>query len=446
MILEIQDIVSKEDGMAHVAFPEGLTLGEVFDHEETLRAFKGQILQIIVNGKTVADWRGLCPKKSDKVRMLFMPKDIGIGAIIAIISAVVSVTQLFIGLFSKPKSPKEESGPRDSPSFGFQGIRDTFAPGGVVPVNFGVHRLGGQVLMYRVEVAADRRGQEMAMLLSLGEGTVSSITCVKINNLFATDIESLSIESRLGQTSQSVMSGFDQIRNTFFDGREISTISVIYTNVGKEIESVDLQVVAPGGLWKDDLGPPNPKRNPITVFYTVETRATGAGDFTDVQTRAFTAKAFDDVYDNFGVAFPSAGQWDLRVTWVGASSNNKTDQTQDKNDITLKNVTEYQVLPSNLNDLSFSGTALLGISAAATAQLHGGRPNVTALVYGRDVRVYDSEDSFSVLFTQNPAWHVIDYLTNSVYGMGRYIDINDINIQSFIDFGTFCDSQVDVCS
>ena len=32
------------------------------------------------------------------------------------------------------------------------------------------------------------------------------------------------------------------------------------------VQEVDLQVIAPNGIWKDDLGPPNPKRNPNTIL------------------------------------------------------------------------------------------------------------------------------------------------------------------------------------
>ena len=61
---------------------------------------------------------------------------------------------------------------------------------------------------------------------------------------------------------------------------------------------------------------------------------------------------------------------------------------------------------------------------------------------GRSVRAYSDETTFVTTWTRNPAWCVLDYMTNSMYGMGAYITTSDANIQSFIDFATLCTSQV----
>ncbi len=449
MIIEIQDIIDKEQGFAHIALPEETSLGEVFDGDEKLRSFQDHIVQAKLNGQTIADWRALRPGKSDKVTFFFLPKEIGsaIAAIISIaqiIAAVVSVTLFIVGLFNQPKSPKSERGPIESSTYGFEGLRNTFAPGNVIPVTYGVHRVAGQMLMFAVDVSADRKGQEMSLLISLGHGEVSCVTCVKINNVFATEIPSLTITNRLGTTSQEPINGFTRIRNTFFDGRDVSTRSIIYTTQGKTVEGVDLQIVAPGGLFSTEGKGKHPGRQHLNyVDYTVEIRPTGATDYTSVETRRFSALSNQPIFDAFGISFPDISQWDLRLTWIGALTDRTP--TLDHVALNLKNVTEYEELSQRLSSLAFSGTVLLGLRAAATEFLQGGRPTISALMFGRNVRLYDTVESFSTVWTQNPAWPLLDYMTNSVYGVGKYISVGDIDIQSFIDFATLCDSTVNVC-
>ncbi len=455
MIIEIQDIIQKEQAFGHVALCPGLTLGQIFDKDEKLRAFQDHIVQATFNGQTVNDWKSLSPGKNDKVKLLYLPKAFvaaglfAVGAFIisniGLILTVISIARFLVSLFNPPKSPKSEQGPRESATYGFQGIQNTFIPGNVIPVTYGVHRVGGQMLMWAVDVSANRKGQDMSLLISLGHGDVSCVTCVKINNVFATEVPSLTITTRLGTSSQEPIDGFTRIRNTFFDGRDVSTRSIIYTTFGKTVEGVDLQLVAPQGIFEIIGKGKHPNRKTwMSIDYTVEKRPTGDGDFTMVATRRFQAFSIQPMFDNFGLSFPSIGQWDVRLTWVGAKKDR--DSTLDHNKLNLKNVTEYEELSQRLSSFAFSGTVLLGIRAAATEFLHGGRPNITALMFGRPVRVYDTVESFSTVWTQNPAWPLLDYMTNSVYGVGKYISVDDVDIQSFIDFATLCDSTVSVCS
>ena len=440
MIIEVQDIVGKGEEFAHIALPEGYTLGDVFTMDDSLKKFQDHIVQVTVNGVNCPEWRSLNPGKNERVKFFHVPADP-----ISIILAVISVVRFIIGLFNQPKPPQLEQGPKKSKVFTFEGLQNGFAPGDVLPVTYGVHRIGGQVLMFHVDVRDDRKGQEMGMLVSLGHGEVSCITCVKINNLFATEVPSLTIQTRLGGTSQSVMDGFDVIKNTFADGRDVSTGSIIYTTTTKICESVDLQVLAPNGLSARVAKGTHPERfENQFVIYTIETRPTGeGGDFTLVDSRRFTGAQLDKIFDVRAVTFPALGQWDIRLRWVDAAhtSSNKNAIT----DIILQNVTEFEQLSGRLDSLAYSGEALLGIRGAATEQLQGGRPIVTSLLYGRTVKVFDSVDSSIIEWSQNPAWAMIDYLTNSVYGTGRYIEEGDVDIQSFIDFGTLCDSSVNIC-
>lgn len=77
--------------------------------------------------------------------------------------------------------------------------------------------------------------------------------------------------------------------------------------------------------------------------------------------------------------------------------------------------------------------------------------NVTAMVEGRKVRKYTTPSAYTVAYSNNPAWCLLDFLT--AYN-GAGIGLNDdgsrndadiakfIDIQSFIEAAAYCDGQV----
>src|SRR6185295_1503931 len=148
MIIEVRDITGQQSATGHVAFPDGTTLGDVFQKDERLRAARKRILRVQLNGADVTDWENIHPNKHDKVTVIMEPGEY--WAIIgAVISIILSVVRFIISLVMQPKSPKLQ-GP--TPTYTFEGLRNTFTPGNVVQVVYGEHEVGGQVLMYYVDV------------------------------------------------------------------------------------------------------------------------------------------------------------------------------------------------------------------------------------------------------------------------------------------------------
>src|SRR3990167_9274211 len=168
MILEVEDL-DGEKGYGHVAVPPGLTLGEIFEREPKLRRVASHILHVTLNGLPLQDWRVCQPVKGDRVKIVVTPGEF--FSILSAILTVVSVVQFFISLFNQPKARKASV---TSPTYTFEGLADTIIPGEPVPVVYGQHRKGGQVLMYYVDVSADKKGQEMSMLLGMAEGEATS--------------------------------------------------------------------------------------------------------------------------------------------------------------------------------------------------------------------------------------------------------------------------------
>ena len=105
------------------------------------------------------------------------------------IAVSIATTALSYLLFP-PAKPHVQGGAIDEPTFSFEGIRTTIGPGQVVPVIYGRHRVGGQLLSASVDqarviidtvggggrqqVEALSASPTLTMLLALGEGPISA--------------------------------------------------------------------------------------------------------------------------------------------------------------------------------------------------------------------------------------------------------------------------------
>lgn len=85
------------------------------------------------------------------------------------------------------------------------------------------------------------------------------------------------------------------------------------------------------------------------------------------------------------------------------------------------------------------GIAYVAVSATATSQLTN-LFNLTAKIKGQKVKVYSDTKNFTVKYTNNPAWCLLDFLTN--YNACA-ININELDIQSFIEAAQYCDKEID---
>ncbi len=99
---------------------------------------------------------------------------------------------------------------------------------------------------------------------------------------------------------------------------------------------------------------------------------------------------------------------------------------------------------------SLRNIAYLAVTAPRSAKVDINY-NLTAVVKGRKIRIYNSRSSYYVQYSENPAWVMLDFLT-SYNGLGlavnNYGNISDelidelFDIDSFIEAARFCDEPV----
>jgi len=258
MLVEIEDVLGKVS-RGQLAVPPGLTLGRMFDESDKLKRFGDSVECVLVDGMPAPRWRDLAPQHGQRVRFIVRPSDFGL---ISFIISAISIVTFFISLFNRPQLRKQEGG---SPTFTFEGISDVLAPGDPVPVVYGRHRKGGQVLMYYIDTDEDQKGQSMSLLLGMCEGEIDSIESqsILINGLLIDDISSFTIDTRAGLSSQSIIPGFESTKNTYFDGREVPprevgvdvwSDGIVYRSVAsaRDLATMEVQLLFPDGIWNLD--------------------------------------------------------------------------------------------------------------------------------------------------------------------------------------------------
>jgi hypothetical protein len=88
-----------------------------------------------------------------------------------------------------------------------------------------------------------------------------------------------------------------------------------------------------------------------------------------------------------------------------------------------------------------SGVSYIAFRITWDADKYTGIPNIQAKVQGKKISTYDASSVETTgVFTSNPAFCLLDYLTNTRYGKG--IDISNIDIPSFYTASTVCSTQI----
>lgn len=150
---------------------------------------------------------------------------------------------------------------------------------------------------------------------------------------------------------------------------------------------------------------------------------------------------------------------DKIVTWASALSDgtavevNSSDANFYKNSESLIRIephygTDGQSASTLLSTLAnwgsnhkLSGLCYLAIRFKWNQDAFTGIPKVQAKIQGKKVKTYNAslvEQSAS--YQTNPAWCLLDYLTNSRYGKG--LSTSEIDLQSFYDASLVCETQV----
>lgn len=398
-------------------------------------------------------WGVPLPAEAEHVTFSFAPKD-ALTLTFIIITVVNTVAQILIARQNRPSKPP-------SPTYTFGPIQTQALAGVPIPVVYGSHKVGGNVISQKVQI--DDQGKSVLnTLLCLSEGPIASVAGIdtdtdgligddipegiQINGVEASQIPGVEVSIRLGTPTQLPIPGFSDLTTGVPVGTIVNQNFPITYRTNGEVQALDVLITFVGGLYYQGKKL-HSKSAPITIKYQLLT-AEGA----PINVNGWTSNSFVvtkklltpfTIQKSYGPL--SKGFYAIEVSrdFIDDEAAAAVGQPGHVSKFQLDSVNEILLDDS----ISYVNSALIAVKAVATENLNGGSPNFVTQIDGLFCYVWTSgtvdNPTFTNIFTKNPAWCLLNLLTNVRYGGGEVFTLSDIDLQSFKDWADFCDEQID---
>lgn len=429
-----------------------------------------------------------------------------IGAVVQFaVRAIISYALNFaisalLGGDKQPKPSYGSGGKKESPTYGWDGIRSTSNVGIPVSVIYGKHKVGGNYINAWIEENQAKKNEDyksyMNVLIGVGEGPLTSIAGINFDvdgwnskkayvvDDYATDagkvwkclqnntdrdpsvddddnntggayweeyldysdkikidgnpignFRSIQIFTRMGNDSQTVCPGFEQLHDLKpQSGIELrKNRSYVYTTEGTDVEQIRIHFIASACISFDSDEEDGTSSHTIEV--KIEYRVHDSGDdWTEWDTREITRETMSQVRFYSHITDLAPNQYDLKITQLSAGTKDGARSA----DLSISNFDEIR------NDsLTYPYTGLLGLRLCATNQLSGTLGDVTFEVEGLKVDVYaNASGDPSHEYSRNPIWCIRDLLLSERYGLGSYYSATDLSADWFQESADYCDETI----
>jgi hypothetical protein len=422
----------------------------------------------------------------------------------AVISmAIGMIISTIIGALTAPSKPKGQAMSNSATSYGWQGIQNSYGPGDPIPVIFGTHRASIKVIRYSIDdeivyttggaIDLAQTKSYVNILGCLGQGKISAINDIRINDNPVSNFAEVDVQTRLGDTPQTPLVGFDEVKTTYQVDSDLYltaawqwaaywgnmgqlvqptvdngfTYEITTLGVGGEVEptwpaelGATVQENAEGGaIWtcRDDRRLTYTTTEGVGVTgYQVHLEAPRglmfvAGRHGIIEQR-IAVRIEDRVYGtspwthrgdyHYNAAVSSALRWshkfeglaanryDVRVTFAGAVYYPSNYATAD---VRVDKITEIEGTTTE----TYDGRALIGIRALATAHLSDAPPTVTALVDGVMIPTWTGS-AWVDAWTDNPAYIARAIMLNTKWGFGNWVPAAKVDDEAIKTFAAYC--------
>lgn len=420
------------------------------------------------------------------------PQGASLAFPIALFSFAASMTLggILRALFPAPSLPPAERGDDRSATYSWSGIGTTYGAGFRVPIVYGRHRVGGQVISTAVTpLPGNPNAELLRTLLVLGEGPFRSIGGIRFDqddmgeiptpfgwsaylgdfpagvqvdgNLITPDVAVLGV--RLGAEFQPPIRGFDDARNSVavsgqLDDELSEHVAIVPT---PDATRFGVRLQFPSGLYKQTGGGTNSAHR---VEFDLQWRSHAAAAWSAprrlVVAPAVPRRTEFSVWFWQAVSAPGLSAhdgYDVRVTRVTPAGAAAAPTNELWVDVAVLLDVDYVVDQF----FGYPRRALLAVTLRANEKLQGGQPSFSVPVEGRTVHVWDEAvgwsgvrywdvpaagdedgDPFVGIWThepgRNPAWICADLLTSDI-GLGSAFTREDLDEEAFRRWADFCD-------
>jgi predicted phage tail protein len=358
------------------------------------------------------------------------------------ISLVLAGVSYGITALTAPTQKSVKGGPEDSATYGFDAFVNTVRPGTRIPIVYGTHRIAGHLIQQftrpsrdTVEVEAGPQTGEMHTLIGLCTGPIEGIDDVRFDRNPARDFPGVTLDTRLGRVHQAPIDGFSDVVTQRPKDVTVLNVDPPVTFVTEnEVDAFEVVFRFVGGLYKLTSGGGFKQK---TIELKIEHREFGTDTWLETgvgvkRITAATRNAFDSWFESPRLA---RAVYEIRISRITHDDTSATGFS-DVSVLTVNEVLEEA--------LSYPQLALLAVRQLPTNQVSGRAPQYDCRVRGKLVRVYTSLTTYTTEWSDNPAWCLLDLLTNPFDGLGPWISDEKIDLQSFIDWAAFCDLHVPI--
>lgn len=393
---------------------------------------------------------------------------------LAVTLAVISIGYSIYAYLNRPKAPNfggsGEGNDENSPTYAWDGMVTTQDPSLPIAIVYGNHPVPGNIINQFIESDGDK--SYLYTLLGLCEGEIEEVGDLYVNDQISSNYGGITVDSRVGTSSQSVVSGFEDQHNVITVDRTLTQASnTEYTTIDSDVEGFIVNLQFLGGLFQQNATTGALMTWSVTV--KVEYKLTSAGSYTNLGNFSFSHKSRSTFVRQIRKTGLTAGKYDIRITRISADSS---DDPVQQGDVKVASIDELKT-----DDLRYPMTALIGIKALATEQLSGSSPSFRTHLKGRKVSVpyvlisgstpvdwddyywdpdYDSGvGSFRLLsddtvltwdgttyyeaYSANPIWCIKDLLENSRYGVGDYVGSSSVDDVLNVEMAKYCEEKVE---
>ena len=354
-----------------------------------------------------------------------------LGYSIAYAGIMMAGSMLINAMLPPPKSKTSQVVEADdTPTYGIDGPKNSSAEGIVVPVIYGTHRYGGNLI--NAYVTNESATQYLHLLFNCGEGPIGGISDVLLNDTPIANYGDYQIDARLGLPNQAVIPWFGQQIVPHNVGAELTTTWLNYTTDG-EVDQLRFDVAFPNGhygAWEN-------KADNYMIFTPVlmQYRKVGTEQWSD--TANWVCNGNQKTVQRWSFFTPplEEAKYEVRLMRDRAPQSPQPGSKM----IWMDNVYLTDVNEIEFETVSYKNTALLGIRVRLTDQLSG-LPQTTHMNGGKVIRCWDATTGAWVdKASSNPAWIALDALTNKRYGGGY--PMARFDLEKWKEWAAHCDAN-----
>jgi len=199
-------------------------------------------------------------------------------------------------------SQKSSSG-EEGHSYGIDGAKNTSLEGIPVPVCYGRFRMAGNVIQVHTEPDGASDDQVLYMLFNAGEGPISGISDIRINDQPIANYSGVEAQVRLGLNEQPVIPWFSNTIVPQTKNLKLTTSWTTHTTT-TAVEKLRFDVTWPAGLYYNDVDDNAIERNSVDL--EIQYRKQGTSEWTPLR---FANVTLGWVTARYTAGAPTAGMY-----------------------------------------------------------------------------------------------------------------------------------------